>query len=64
MQDLLDRKGLVLALEVNVLRTHIQNDLRMTGYVNRIDLDHWKPMIMNFQEMYGLLMRKRKNTAF
>jgi hypothetical protein len=49
MQDLPDRKGLVLALEVNVLRT---------GHANRIDPDRWRPMIMSFQEMYGLAPTK------
>lgn len=54
MQELPDIKDLVLALEVNVLRTHVRNDLRMTGHANRIDPDRWRPMIMSFQELYGL----------
>lgn len=54
MQDDLDCKGIILALEVKVLRTHVRNDLRMAGYTNRIDPDRWRPMIMSFQEMYGL----------
>ncbi|KAH8812654.1 hypothetical protein F5884DRAFT_878503 [Xylogone sp. PMI_703] len=58
MQDLPDRQGFLLALEVKILRTHIQEDLRMHGHPNRIDPDNWRPMIMSFQELYGLAPRK------
>jgi flavin reductase (DIM6/NTAB) family NADH-FMN oxidoreductase RutF len=52
--DLPDRTGLILAIEVRVLRCHIAEGLRMEGYANRVDPDKWKPIIMNFQEFYGL----------
>ncbi|KAI2628502.1 hypothetical protein GGR54DRAFT_587419 [Hypoxylon sp. NC1633] len=54
MDDLPDRSGLVLAIEVRVLRTHILQNLRMEGYPNRVDPDKWRPLIMSFQELYGL----------
>ncbi|KUL85642.1 hypothetical protein ZTR_08855 [Talaromyces verruculosus] len=54
MHDLPDRKGAVLAIEVKILRTHVRNDLRLPGHANRIDPDRWRPMIMSFQELYGL----------
>jgi flavin reductase (DIM6/NTAB) family NADH-FMN oxidoreductase RutF len=57
MQDLPDRKGVLLAVEVQVLRMHIRNDLRMTGHANRVDPDRWRPLIMSFQEFYGLAPR-------
>ncbi|KAL2865781.1 flavin reductase family protein [Aspergillus lucknowensis] len=47
-------KGLVLALEVRVLRTHVVEEIRLAGYANRVDPDKWKPMIMSFQRLYGL----------
>lgn len=43
-----------LALEVKVLRTHVHSAIRMHGHVNRIDPEKWRPMIMSFQELYGL----------
>ncbi|KAL1971013.1 hypothetical protein VTN77DRAFT_2847 [Rasamsonia byssochlamydoides] len=58
MQDLPDRKGFMLALEVKILRTHVEDYLRMAGHPNRIDPDRWRPMIMSFQELYGLAPRK------
>lgn len=58
MQDLPDRKGVLLAIEVKVLRTHVLDKLRLPGHANRIDPDCWRPMIMSFQELYGLAPRK------
>ncbi|KAB5580302.1 hypothetical protein GE09DRAFT_432217 [Coniochaeta sp. 2T2.1] len=53
-KDLPDRMGLALAIEVRVLRVHIANHLRMPGHANRVDPDRWRPLIMAFQEFYGL----------
>lgn len=53
-KDLPDRSGLLLAIEVRVLRTHIVRSLRMEGYANRVDPDKWRPLIMSFREFYGL----------
>ncbi|KAH7151536.1 hypothetical protein DER46DRAFT_650585 [Fusarium sp. MPI-SDFR-AT-0072] len=58
MQDVPDRSGLLVAVEVKILRTHVRNDLRMEGYDNRIDPDRWRPLIMSFQEFYGLMPAK------
>ncbi|KAJ9502528.1 hypothetical protein H2202_001649 [Exophiala xenobiotica] len=47
-------EGLVLAIEVRILRVSIHDDLRLEGYRNRVDADRWKPMIMMFCDLYGL----------
>ncbi|KAH9895482.1 hypothetical protein F4778DRAFT_794376 [Xylariomycetidae sp. FL2044] len=52
--DLPDRKGLLLAVEVRVLRVWVLPALRMAGHPNRVDPDRWRPLIMSFQEFYGL----------
>lgn len=52
-KDMSGKKRL-MALEVKVLRTHVHGDIMMEGYPNRIDPDKWRPMIMSFQELYGL----------
>jgi len=52
-----DTKGFV-ALEVKVLRTHVHEDIRKEGTANRVDPDKWQPMIMSFQELYGLKGKK------
>jgi flavin reductase (DIM6/NTAB) family NADH-FMN oxidoreductase RutF len=46
--------GVIIAIEVAVARVHVKETLRMEGYPNRIDPDKWRPMIMSFQEFYGL----------
>ena len=58
MKDLPDRSGIILALEVKILRTHVRHDIRLAGHANRIDPDRWRPMIMSFQELYGLAPSK------
>ena len=57
-KDLPDRAGAILALEVKILRVHIDEELRLVGHQNRIDADKWRPMVMSFQELYGLAKKK------
>lgn len=54
MGDQAELKGLILAVEVKIVRVHVEEELRLEGYANRIDADKWRPMIMCFQDMYGL----------
>ncbi|KFY31195.1 hypothetical protein V493_01303 [Pseudogymnoascus sp. VKM F-4281 (FW-2241)] len=53
-----EKKGKLLALEVKVLRTHVYEGIRMEGFENRVDPDKWRPMIMSFQQLYGLAPRR------
>lgn len=53
MKDLPDRKGLILSIELKILRVHIEDELRLPGYANRVDADKWNPMIMCFQDFYS-----------
>ena len=50
--------GLGLAMEVKILRTHVEDELRLAGYENRMDPDKWHPMVMSFQHLYGLAPTK------
>lgn len=50
------------AVEVKVLRVHLEPYLRLEGYENRIDTDKWRPMIMSFSELYGLEERKKAHS--
>lgn len=52
MQDV-NTKGFI-ALEIKILRTHVHDDIRMEGRENQVDPNKWRPMIMSFQELYGL----------
>ena len=58
MADLPDRKGLMLSIEVKILRVHVLDELRLEGHENRIDTDKWYPLFMAFSEYYGRSEKK------
>lgn len=47
-------KGRIMILEFLVQKVHIEEALIMEGHPNRIDPDKWRPLIMSFQQFYGL----------
>lgn len=51
-------KGFILAIEVKVLKTYIDEKLKLVGHSNRVDPDLWRPMIMSFQYLFGLKDRE------
>lgn len=46
--------GYIAVLEVRITRVHVDESILMDGHANRIDPDKWRPLIMSFQEFYGL----------
>ena len=48
------RKGNLIALEVRIVRVHIEESLLLEGHKDRIDPDAWRPLIMSFCQFYGL----------
>ncbi|GED58050.1 flavin reductase family protein [Brevibacillus formosus] len=42
------------AIEVKIIRVHIDEQILMTGENNYIDPEKWSPLIMNFCEFFGL----------
>ncbi|MCM3141256.1 flavin reductase family protein [Brevibacillus sp. MER 51] len=42
------------AIEVKIIRVHIDEQILMTGEKNYIDPEKWSPLIMNFCEFFGL----------
>jgi hypothetical protein len=49
-----DRKGNLVALEVRIVRVHVEESLLLAGHEHRIDPDAWRPLIMSFCQFYGL----------
>ena len=47
-------RGRILKIELKVERVHLDESILMDGYTDRIDPDKWRPLIMSFQEFYGL----------
>lgn len=46
--------GLVMALELRIVRVHAEESLLVPGCPNHIDSDKWNPLIMSFSKYYGL----------
>lgn len=49
-----ETRGRLIAIEVKILKVHIDPKLRMEGHENRIDPDLWRPLMMSFCQFYGL----------
>jgi flavin reductase (DIM6/NTAB) family NADH-FMN oxidoreductase RutF len=49
-----ERRGKLVALEVRIMRVHVEESLRVPGHPNRIDPERWRPLIMNFCQFFGL----------
>ena len=52
----------VVVFEVDVVAVHVHPALRVAGHLDRIDPDLWRPLIMSFQQFYGLGSRLRPST--
>jgi flavin reductase (DIM6/NTAB) family NADH-FMN oxidoreductase RutF len=55
-------RGRLVAIEVRVTRVHAHPSVMMEGEPNRIDPDKWRPLIMSFQEFYGLAPQKLRRS--
>ncbi|MBY8880932.1 flavin reductase family protein [Streptomyces sp. PLK6-54] len=53
------QRGGITVFEVRVQRVLVHDAIRMAGTGHRIDPDKWRPLLMSFQELYGLGGRLR-----
>ena len=44
----------LVAMEVRIVRVHADDSVRLAGHEDRIDPARWRPLIMSFQQFYGL----------
>lgn len=56
-------RGRTLSFEVKIVRVHADESILMPNEPNRIDPDRWRPLIMSFQEFYGLADGKLHHSA-
>jgi flavin reductase (DIM6/NTAB) family NADH-FMN oxidoreductase RutF len=47
-------RGMPLALGVRIVRVHVEAGLVADGHPNRVDPERWRPLMMSFQQFYGL----------
>jgi flavin reductase (DIM6/NTAB) family NADH-FMN oxidoreductase RutF len=55
-------RGNLVALEVEIVRVHADSSILVPGERDRIDPDKWRPLIMSFQQFYGLTPRLQEST--
>jgi flavin reductase (DIM6/NTAB) family NADH-FMN oxidoreductase RutF len=48
------QRGRIVSIETRIQRVHLDDSILMRGAPNRIDPDTWRPLIMSFQQFYGL----------
>ncbi len=53
-EDSEQQRGNLLSLELRIVRVHLEEAIMMDGQPNRVDPDKWRPLIMSFQQFYGL----------
>jgi flavin reductase (DIM6/NTAB) family NADH-FMN oxidoreductase RutF len=57
-----ERRGALVALELRILRVHVDPSIRTEGYDNRIDPEKWRPLIMSFSQFFGLSSKIHSST--
>jgi flavin reductase (DIM6/NTAB) family NADH-FMN oxidoreductase RutF len=48
------QRGYMICIEVRIQRVHVEESILIEGKSSRIDPDKWRPLIMSFQNFYGL----------
>ena len=56
------QRGNLVCIELRIQRVHIEESLLVSGEPNRIDPNKWRPLIMSFQEFYGLGSKLQAST--
>ena len=44
----------IVTMELKIIRVHLEQSITMKNQPDRVDPDKWRPLIMSFQEYYGL----------
>ena len=56
------QKGMIMSFELRVQCTRLDESILLNGNPDRVDPDKWRPLIMSFQEFYGLGKKIRPST--
>lgn len=60
--DMLEEKRGILALELKILKVHVEDELRLEGFENRIDSENLRPLFMVFQDFFAMRRGKLENS--
>lgn len=47
-------KGRIVSIELKIVRVHLEETILRKDHPNHVDPDKWRPLIMSFQQFYGL----------
>lgn len=56
-------RGRTIIFETRIQRVHLAQSILMDGERDRVDPDKWQPLIMSFQQFYGLAPRKVQHST-
>ena len=56
------QSGRIITVELRIQRVHLEESILMDGFPSRVDPDKWRPLIMSFQQFYGLGPRVHNST--
>ncbi|MDJ1483031.1 flavin reductase family protein [Cytophagaceae bacterium YF14B1] len=48
------QRGKIVSIELKVVRVYLEESIQMKDNPDRVDPDKWRPLIMSFQQFYGL----------
>ncbi|HEY1165943.1 MAG TPA: flavin reductase family protein [Chitinophaga sp.] len=48
------QRGRIVTIEMRIQRVYLDDSIVMNDHPNRVDPDKWRPLIMSFQQFYGL----------
>lgn len=48
------QRGKIITFEMRITRVHLDESILMHGQQHKVDPDKWRPLMMSFQEFYGL----------
>ena len=48
------QRGRIVTIEMRIQRVYLDDSIIMDDHPNRVDPDKWRPLIMSFQQFYGL----------
>lgn len=46
--------GNIVSFEMRIQRVYLESSILMEGHTNRVDPNKWRPLIMSFQQFFGL----------
>ncbi|HMG07307.1 MAG TPA: flavin reductase family protein [Mucilaginibacter sp.] len=53
-EDNEQQRGRIVTMELKIVQVYLEESIVMNNDPNRVDPDKWRPLVMSFQQFYGL----------